>query len=44
MAEATFRLSDLPLRIAAKVVVHPVSGCWVGQWKPDKRGYIRIWW
>lgn len=44
MTEVTYLFSDLPLRIRAKVIIHPVSGCWIGQWKPDKRGYIRIWW
>ena len=44
MDKVTYHLSDLPARLRAKIAVHPVSGCWIGTWKPDHRGYVRIWW
>jgi len=39
---ARWRLEDLPLNIAARVTVHPVSGCWIVGGAPDRNGYARI--
>jgi hypothetical protein len=44
VSEATYCLDDLPARLRAKIAVHPSSGCWIGQWKPVAKGYVRIWW
>lgn len=33
---------ELPARIAAKITIHPVSGCWL--LRADKNGYAKIWW
>lgn len=43
MTEATYRLDDLPARIAVKITVDPVSGCW--KMAPTmKNGYAKVWW
>lgn len=36
------RVDSLPPAIAVRVVVHPVSGCWVWTGRCDKDGYARI--
>lgn len=35
-------LADLPARIAARVIAHPRSGCWVWTGRTDRDGYGRI--
>ena len=43
MADAPlYRVDDLPRRWAARLAVHPLSGCWLWTGPPDKDGYGRI--
>jgi len=37
-----YDISDLPLRWAARIAVHPLSGCWIWTGAPDRDGYGRI--
>jgi len=41
----TFRLDDLPARIATRIEVDPVTGCWLWTRANDgKEGYGRVFW
>lgn len=37
-----YQLTDLPERIASRIVIHPTSGCWIVGGYHDKDGYARI--
>lgn len=40
-ASAAWTMADLPPEISARIVVHPVSGCWVWTGRTDRDGYGR---
>jgi hypothetical protein len=45
MTATTYRLEDLPIRIAAGIEIDPVTGCWLWTKADDgSKGYGRIWW
>jgi hypothetical protein len=37
-----YRVDSLPATVASRVVVHPVSGCWVWTGRTDRDGYGRL--
>jgi hypothetical protein len=41
---ARYRIENLPERIQRKIVVDPLSGCWVWQGRLDKSGYGQLKW
>lgn len=40
----TYRIEDLPAKLAAKIAVNPETGCWEWQGTLDSGGYGRVWW
>lgn len=43
-APDTYRISDLPVRLASKITVDPASGCWRFEAGSNGRGYVQTWW
>ena len=44
MSECTYRVDDLPKRIAAKIAPDPATGCWVWTAYRNHKGYGRVRW
>jgi len=42
IAQEAYRVGDLPAKIAARIVVDPVSGCWLGEPPLTRDGYARL--
>lgn len=42
MNEPIFRIADLPPKMAARIIVHPASGCWLWQGVQNGRGYGQV--
>jgi hypothetical protein len=40
----SYRIDDLPARIAGRIVVDPETGCWLYQGPQQYQGYCQIWW
>jgi hypothetical protein len=44
MAERNYRLADLPAKIAARITIDPVSGCWLWSGVQNGSGYGQVHW
>jgi hypothetical protein len=44
VSELIFRIADLPPKIAARITIHPVSGCWLWSGVQNGRGYGQVHW